>query len=154
MPETILPRISKTGTRKLAELLQIDRYSHVMHLVSRITGQLRKELDALHAYQACMNMGTLTGAPKIRAMELIRQYENEYRGTYGGAIGYLNGHGDLDSCIIIRSAYVKDKYAHIQTGAGIVADSIPEKEALETIQKAQSVLSAIQSSQTPIRRNT
>ncbi len=138
-------RISEAGSRHVADLLAVDRYSHVMHLVSRVVGQLRSDLDALHAYQACMNMGTLTGAPKIRAMQLVRKYEKERRGTYGGAVGYLTGHGDLDTCIVIRSAYVENGIASVQAGAGVVYDSIPQFEADETRGKAQAVISAIQS---------
>ncbi|MCL1076738.1 anthranilate synthase component 1 [Parashewanella spongiae] len=136
-------RISQSGTRKVAELLKVDRYSHVMHLVSRVTGQLRESLDALHAYQACMNMGTLTGAPKVRASQLIREVEGQRRGSYGGAVGYINSNGDMDTCIVIRSAYVKNGVAHIQAGAGVVYDSDPQAEADETRQKAQAVISAI-----------
>ncbi|NRD74553.1 anthranilate synthase component 1 [Shewanella sp. VB17] len=136
-------RISQSGTRKVAELLKVDRYSHVMHLVSRVTGQLRNDLDALHAYQACMNMGTLTGAPKVSAAQLIRGAEQSRRGSYGGAVGYLNGLGDMDTCIVIRSAFVKNDIAYIQAGAGVVFDSDPQAEADETRQKAQAVISAI-----------
>jgi len=137
-------RISTAGTRHVADLLKVDRYSHVMHLVSRVVGQLREDLDALHAYQACMNMGTLSGAPKIRAMQLIRQVEKERRGSYGGAVGYLTGEGDLDTCIVIRSAYVENGVAQVQAGAGVVFDSDPQSEADETRGKAQAVISAIQ----------
>ncbi len=137
-------RISKAGTRYVADLLKVDRYSHVMHLVSRVVGQLDEKLDALHAYQACMNMGTLTGAPKIRAMQLIRDVEQKRRGSYGGAVGYLTGKGDLDTCIVIRSAYVEDGIAYVQAGAGVVFDSVPQAEADETRGKAQAVISAIQ----------
>jgi len=136
-------RIAKTGTRYLADLLKVDRYSHVMHLVSRVVGQLDAGLDALHAYQASMNMGTLTGAPKIKAMQLISEVEKQTRGGYGGAVGYFNGLGDLDSCIVIRSAYVEDEIAEVQAGAGVVLDSIPIAEADETRTKAQAVISAI-----------
>lgn len=137
-------RISAPGTRYVADLLKVDRYSHVMHLVSRVVGQLRGDLDALHAYQACMNMGTLTGAPKIRAMQLIRDVEKTRRGTYGGAVGYLTGDGHMDTCIVIRSAYVEDGIAQVQAGAGVVYDSHPQAEADETRGKAQAVISAIQ----------
>lgn len=137
-------RISQAGTRHVADLLKVDRYSHVMHLVSRVVGQLRDDLDALHAYQACMNMGTLTGAPKIRAMQLIRDVEKARRGSYGGAVGYLTGEGDLDTCIVIRAAYVEDGIAQVQAGAGVVYDSDPQAEADETRGKAQAVISAIQ----------
>lgn len=136
-------RIAKTGTRYLTDLLKVDRYSHVMHLVSRVVGQLDDGLDALHAYQASMNMGTLTGAPKIKAMQLISEVENQTRGSYGGAVGYFNGYGDLDSCIVIRSAYVENGVAEVQAGAGVVLDSIPIAEADETRTKAQAVISAI-----------
>ncbi|MGL5046398.1 MAG: anthranilate synthase component 1 [Shewanella sp.] len=138
-----IARISQSGSRKVAELLKVDRYSHVMHLVSRVTGQLRQDLDALHAYQACMNMGTLVGAPKVRASQLIRQAEKARRGSYGGAVGYLNALGDMDTCIVIRSAFVKNGIAFIQAGAGVVFDSDPQSEADETRQKAQAVISAI-----------
>ncbi|MGR5146260.1 anthranilate synthase component 1 [Photobacterium alginatilyticum] len=136
-------RISEPGSRYVADLLKVDRYSHVMHLVSRVVGQLRGDLDALHAYQACMNMGTLTGAPKIRAMQLIRDVEQRRRGSYGGAVGYLTGHGDMDTCIVIRSAYVEDGVASVQAGAGVVYDSVPQAEADETRGKAQAVIAAI-----------
>jgi anthranilate synthase component I len=136
-------RISEPGTRHVADLLQVDRYSHVMHLVSRVIGKLRADLDALHAYQACMNMGTLVGAPKIRASDLVRQVEKKRRGSYGGAVGYINGSGDMDTCIVIRSAFVKDGIAQAQAGAGVVFDSVPQSEADETRSKAAAVLNAI-----------
>lgn len=136
-------RISEAGTRTVKELLKVDRYSHVMHLVSRVVGQLRSDLDALHAYQACMNMGTLVGAPKIKASTLIREVEQQRRGSYGGAVGYINSKGDMDTCIVIRSAFVKNDVATIQAGAGVVFDSDPQAEADETRAKAQAVISAI-----------
>ncbi|GAA3534500.1 anthranilate synthase component 1 [Zobellella aerophila] len=138
-----IARISEPGSRYVKDLLSVDRYSHVMHLVSRVVGTLRHDLDALHAYQACMNMGTLTGAPKIRASELIRMVEQSRRGSYGGAVGYLNGLGDMDTCIVIRSAFVKHGVAHVQAGAGVVYDSLPQAEADETRNKAAAVLNAI-----------
>lgn len=136
-------RISVPGSRYVKELLKVDRYSYVMHLVSRVIGTLKPELDALHAYQACMNMGTLVGAPKVKAAELIRQVEGQRRGSYGGAVGYLTGNGDFDSCIVIRSAYVADNTAYIQAGAGVVFDSVAALETDETRNKAQAVISAI-----------
>lgn len=138
-----IARVSQPGTRHVADLLKVDRYSHVMHLVSRVCGTLEHELDALHAYQACMNMGTLSGAPKVKATSLIREVEGKRRGSYGGAVGYLTGEGDMDTCIVIRSAFVKNKRAQIQAGAGVVFDSDPQSEANETKQKAQAVISAI-----------
>lgn len=138
-----LARIAVTGTRHVADLLKVDRYSHVMHLVSRVVAQLRPELDALDAYRACMNMGTLTGAPKISASKLIRQVEQERRGSYGGAVGYLTGQGDMDTCIVIRSALVRDGIAVVQAGAGVVYDSEPDAEVAETEHKARAVIQAI-----------
>ncbi|QJC31137.1 anthranilate synthase component 1 [Enterobacteriaceae endosymbiont of Macroplea mutica] len=138
-----LAKICIPGSRYIADLMRVDRYKYVMHLVSKVIGILRKELDALHAYRACMNMGTLTGAPKIRAMELIAQMEIESRGTYGGAIGYLTANGDLDTCIIIRAAYIQNNIAIIQAGAGIVLNSQPLLEIQESFDKARAVLNAI-----------
>ncbi|MFU2509042.1 anthranilate synthase component 1 [Pseudoalteromonas sp. ASV78] len=138
-------RISVPGTRHAKELLKVDRYSQVMHLVSRVVGTLKPQLDALHAYQACMNMGTLVGAPKVSAAELVRQTEGKRRGSYGGAVGYLTGDGAMDSCIVIRSAFVKNNIAYVQAGAGVVYDSDPQSEANETRAKAQAVITAIQS---------
>jgi anthranilate synthase component 1 len=136
-------RVSKPNTRFVTNLMRTERYSHVMHLVSRVAGELRDEFDALHAYQASMNMGTLTGAPKIRAMQLLRKYEGTRRGHYGGAIGYLSGDGSLDTAIVIRSALVKDGIGEVRAGAGIVQDSDPNGEAEETYRKAEAVLYAI-----------
>ncbi|ETS30641.1 anthranilate synthase component I [Photorhabdus temperata] len=138
-----LARICEPGSRYVADLTKVDRYSFVMHLVSRVVGTLRHDLDIFHAYQACMNMGTLTGAPKVRAMQLIAHYENERRGSYGGAVGYFTGRGDMDNCIVIRSAYVEDGIATIQAGAGVVLDSVPSAEAEETCNKARAVIRAI-----------
>ncbi|WP_115685593.1 anthranilate synthase component 1 [Corynebacterium senegalense] len=138
-----MARVAVPGTRRVAELLQVDRYSRVMHLVSRVTATLAEDLDALDAYRACMNMGTLTGAPKLRATELIRELEGARRGSYGGAVGYLTGDGDMDNCIVIRSAYVVDGVAAVQAGAGVVRDSNPQAEADETLHKAYAVLGAI-----------
>ncbi|MDR1277022.1 MAG: anthranilate synthase component 1 [Candidatus Accumulibacter sp.] len=136
-------RVSKPGTRAVGELLRTERYSHVMHLVSRVTGTLRDDLDALHAYQASMNMGTLTGAPKIRAMQLLREHEGKRRGHYGGAIGYLRGDGSFDTAIVIRAALVENGTASVRAGAGVVHDSVPILEADETRRKAEAVLRAI-----------
>ncbi|WJY69126.1 anthranilate synthase component 1 [Corynebacterium auris] len=138
-----MARVAEPGTRRVAELLQVDRYSRVMHLVSRVTATLHRDLDALDAYRACMNMGTLTGAPKLRATELIRELEGVRRGSYGGAVGYLRGTGDMDNCIVIRSAFVAEGRAAVQAGAGVVRDSNPQAEADETLHKAYAVLSAI-----------
>ncbi|CAL5099310.1 Anthranilate synthase component 1 (plasmid) [Buchnera aphidicola (Anoecia corni)] len=141
-----LAKICKTGTRYVSDLLRVDKYKHVMHLVSCVRGELKNHLDCLHAYQACMNMGTLTGSPKVKAMEIISKLEKEKRGTYGGAIGYLTSSGEMDTCIIIRSAYVENNLATVQTGAGVVLDSNPIDEAEESRNKAITVLKAIQAS--------
>ena len=143
-----LARICQPGSRYVADLLKVDRYSQVMHLVSRVVGQLRNDCDALHAYRACMNMGTLTGAPKVSAASLIRQVEQQGRGSYGGAVGYLAGNGDMDTCIVIRSAFVKNNQAIVQAGAGVVYDSDPDAEVAETENKAKAVILAIQQTQT------
>lgn len=138
-----IAKVSRPGTRHVKDLLKVDRYSHVMHLVSRVVGQLRDDLDALHAYAACMNMGTLVGAPKVSAASLIREVEKKRRGSYGGAVGYINARGDMDTCIVIRSAFVKNDIAYIQAGAGVVYDSDPQAEADETRAKAQAVIGSI-----------
>ncbi|WP_017346269.1 anthranilate synthase component 1 [Pantoea sp. A4] len=140
-----LARICVPGSRYVADLTKVDRYSFVMHLVSRVVGKLREDLDVLHAYRACMNMGTLSGAPKVRAMQLIAAAEGTRRGSYGGAVGYFTAHGDLDTCIVIRSAYVEDGVATVQAGAGVVLDSNPQAEADESRNKARAVLRAIAS---------
>jgi len=139
-----IARISNSCSVKIPRLLEVDRYSQVMHLVSHVQGTLRNDLDCFHAYQACMNMGTLTGAPKIKASELIRQTEKTRRGSYGGAVGYINANGDMDTCIVIRSAFCKNNIAYIQAGAGVVFDSDPQSESEETINKAKAVINAIQ----------
>lgn len=138
-----IARVCQSGTRQVKALMQVDRYSHIMHLVSRVVGTLRPELDALHAYQACMNMGTLTGAPKIKAMQLIYQFEQQKRHSYGGAVGYLSSDGEFDTCIVIRSAFVQKGIAYVQAGCGEVLDSDPQLEADETRHKARAVLNTI-----------
>jgi len=136
-------RVSRPGSRVVDKVHYVEKYSHVMHLVSNVSGTLKPGLDALHAYLASMNMGTLTGAPKVKAMELLRNYEKTKRGFYGGSIGYLTPSGDFDSAIVIRSMRIKHGKAYIRTGGGIVFDSIAEKEFEETKNKAKSALKAI-----------
>ncbi|WP_343192403.1 anthranilate synthase component 1 (plasmid) [Buchnera aphidicola (Formosaphis micheliae)] len=138
-----LARICEPGSRYVENLTKVDRYSCVMHLVSKVVGKLKYNLDIFHAYSACMNMGTLTGAPKVKAMQLIAQYESEQRGSYGGSIGYFTETSNLDTCIIIRSAYVENEIATVQAGAGIVLDSIPIKEVEESRNKAKAVIQSI-----------
>ena len=136
-------RVCAPGTRRVRDLLRVDRYSRVMHLVSEVAGTLAPGLDALDAFRASMTMGTLTGAPKLRAAELIRAAEGVRRGSYGGSVGYVRGDGELDTCIVIRSAFVRGGRALVQAGAGVVADSVPAAEAAETVHKASAVLTAV-----------
>ena len=140
-------RVSAPGTRRVDDLLRVDRYSRVMHLVSEVSGRLDPDLDALDAFRASMTMGTLTGAPKLRAAELIRAAEGVRRGSYGGSVGYVRGDGELDTCIVIRSAFVRGGRALVQAGAGVVADSVPAAEAAETVHKASAVLAAVAAAQ-------
>jgi anthranilate synthase component 1 len=136
-------RVSEPGTRHVASLMTLEKYARVMHLVSSVKGVLAKGYDALHALQVCLNVGTLSGAPKLKATELLRKYEVTRRGPYGGAIGWLNDEGLLDTGVVIRSALVKDGIAYVRAGAGVVHDSDPMAEADETRRKASAVLSAI-----------
>jgi anthranilate synthase component 1 len=138
-----MARISKPGTRYVSESMVIEKYSHVQHLVSNVKGTLKDDLDALHAYLASMNMGTLTGAPKVEAMKLIRQFEKTKRGSYGGCVCYIDAAGNFDSAIVIRSIKIKGNKAYIRAGAGIVHDSNAETEFKETEKKAQACLNAI-----------
>ncbi|MEE2829840.1 MAG: anthranilate synthase component I [Myxococcota bacterium] len=138
-----LGRVARFGTVKLAEHMEVQRFSHVMHLVSRVVGELRDEADALDALYACFPAGTVSGAPKVRAMEIIEEQEKSARGVYAGAVGYLDYRGDLDSCIAIRTVVVTGRQAHVQAGAGIVYDSIPEHEYQETRNKAGALVEAI-----------
>lgn len=138
-----LGRVCKSGSVKVVEFMQLERYSHVMHIVSTVTGSLEKNQLAIDALYAVFPAGTLSGAPKPRAMELIESHEPFRRGIYGGAIGYVDFTGNLDTCIAIRTAVIKDGVAYVQAGAGIVADSIPENEDEECRNKAAAVLGAI-----------
>lgn len=140
-------RVSVPGTRQVRDLLRVDRYSRVMHLVSEVCGQLAEDLHPLDAFRASMTMGTLTGAPKLRAAELIREVEGVRRGSYGGSVGYLRGDGELDTCIVIRSAFVRGGTALVQAGAGVVGASDPAAEAAETVHKASAVLRAVAAAQ-------
>jgi len=139
-----LGRVSEYGSVKVRDLMHVERYSHVMHLVSSLEGKLRPDLDALDAFAACFPAGTLSGAPKVRAMQIIEELEPTRRGVYGGAVFYADFAGNVDSCIAIRTMFMKGKRAYLQVGAGIVADSDPEKEFQETMNKAQAVLRAVE----------
>ena len=142
-----LGRVSRFGTVEAEKLHSIERYSHVMHIGSTVRGVLRPECDALDAIEAVLPAGTLSGAPKIRACQLIGELENNKRGIYGGAIGYIDFTGNMDTCIAIRIAYKKNGQVFVRSGAGIVADSVPEKEYQECINKAQAVVSALRQAQ-------
>jgi len=136
-------RISEPGTVSVTQFMDIERYSHVMHLVSHVQGKLRAGMTQFDALRACFPAGTVSGAPKIRAMEIIAELESDKRGPYAGAVGYFDFSGNLDTAIAIRTIVIKDGVAHVQAGGGIVADSIPENEYQESLNKAQALLAAI-----------
>jgi anthranilate synthase component 1 len=136
-------RVSRTGTVQVTERMGIERYSHVMHIVSNVTGELKPGLTAIDALKATLPAGTLSGAPKVRAMEIIDELEPVKRGVYGGAVGYLAFNGAMDTAIAIRTAVIKEGRLHIQAGAGIVADSVPRREWDETMNKARAIFRAV-----------
>ena len=137
-------RVCDYRTVKVSDFMTIEKYSHVMHIVSDVSGRMKKGKDAFDVIRATLPAGTVTGAPKVRAMEIIDELENVRRGTYAGSVGYFSFSGNLDTCITIRTILIKDKTAYIQVGAGIVADSIPKKEYAETMNKAKALVKAIQ----------
>ena len=139
-----LGRISRFGTVEVEKLRSVERFSHVMHIGSTVRGVIRDDCDAIDAVSAVLPAGTLSGAPKIRACRLINELENNKRGIYGGAIGYIAFNGDMDTCIAIRIAYKKNGKVFVRSGAGIVADSVPEKEYEECINKAKAVMNALE----------
>jgi len=135
-------RVAQTGTVKVTENMQIENYSHVMHIVSNVEGRLKAGMNAMDVLRATFPAGTVSGAPKVRAMEIIDELEVSKRGVYAGAVGYLGFNGDMDLAIAIRTGVVKDGKLHVQAGAGIVADSVPENEWIETQNKAKAILRA------------
>jgi len=135
-------RVARNGTVNLTEKMIIERYSHVMHIVSNVEARLKPGLNAMDVLKATFPAGTVSGAPKVRAMEIIVEMESFKRGIYAGAVGYLGFNGDMDLAIALRTAVVKDNILYAQAGAGIVADSIPENEWMETLNKARAVLRA------------
>ena len=135
-------RVAQTGTVTVTEKMQIENYSHVMHIVSNVEGKLKPELTAIDVLRATFPAGTVSGAPKVRAMEIIDELEISKRGVYAGAVGYLGFNGDMDLAIAIRTGVIKDGQLHVQAGAGIVADSIPQNEWIETENKAKALLRA------------
>jgi len=137
-------RVSTPGTVEVTDLMNVERYSHVMHIVSHVVGELREGYTAYDAFRACFPAGTLSGAPKIRAMEIIAEMEPDRRGPYGGAVGYFDLKGNMDTAITIRTLVIKDGLAHAQAGGGVVADSVAGTEYDETVHKASAVLNAIE----------
>jgi len=138
-----LGRVCNFGTVQVTDLMRIEKYSHVMHLVSSVEGRLRDDLDCFHALEACLPAGTVSGAPKVRAMEIIEALEPRRRGVYGGAVGYVDFSGNLDTCIALRTLVIKDGVAYIQAGGGIVADSQPVREREESMNKASALIRAV-----------
>mgnify|MGYP001484369397 CR=1 FL=1 len=136
-------RVAKKGTVELTDKMVVERYSHVMHITSNVTGQVRDGLTAMDVLKASLPAGTLSGAPKIRAMEIIDDLESEKRGIYGGAVGYIGWSGNMDTAIAIRTAVIKDQTLYLQAGAGVVADSVPELEWKETMNKARAMFRAV-----------
>jgi anthranilate synthase component I len=139
-----LGRVSEYGSVQVKDLMYVERYSHVMHIVSALEGKLRPELHALDAFTACFPAGTLSGAPKVRAMQIIEELEPTRRGVYGGSVLYADFAGNLDSCIAIRTMLMKGKKAYLQAGGGIVADSVSESEYQESLNKAKAVVRAVE----------
>jgi anthranilate synthase component 1 len=135
-------RVSEVGSVTVTDQMVVEYYSHVMHIVSNVIGTLRHDRDAMDALMAGFPAGTVSGAPKIRAMEIIDELEPSRRGIYAGCIGYISGNGDMDTCIALRTAVLKDEKMYVQAGAGIVADSDPEKEFQETRNKARALIKA------------
>lgn len=136
-------RVAKIGTVELTDKILIERYSHVMHIVSNVTGELQPDKDAFDVLAATFPAGTVSGAPKIRAMEIIDEFEPVKRGVYSGAVGYISWSGNMDTAIAIRTAVIKDKTLHIQAGAGIVYDSVPQNEWDETMNKGRAIFRAV-----------
>ncbi|MDZ4783930.1 MAG: chorismate-binding protein, partial [Planctomycetia bacterium] len=146
-------RVAQYGTVKLTDVMTIERYSHVMHITSNVQGRLAPGKTAFDALRACLPAGTVSGAPKVRAMEIIDELEKTRRGPYAGAVGYIDYRGNLDTCIALRTVVVKDGFADVQAGAGIVADSVPSSEYQETLNKAQGLLKAIAITQQRVNRS-
>jgi anthranilate synthase component 1 len=139
-------RVSEYGSVKVTDKMVIENYSHVMHIVSNVEGKLREGMSAFDTLKASLPAGTVSGAPKVRAMEIIDELEPDERGPYAGAVGYIGYNGNLDTCIALRTIILKDGVAHVQSGAGIVLDSVPESEYFETRSKARALLKAIAAS--------
>ena len=137
-------RVSKYGSVNVRDLMIVERYSHVMHIVSHVEGLLKPEMDAFDLMRATFPAGTVSGAPKVRAMEIIEELENERRGLYAGAVGYFSHDGSMDTCIAIRTMLVQGDTVYVQAGAGIVADSDPTREYQECLNKARALMEAVE----------
>jgi len=137
-------RVAQAGSVRVPLFMSVEKFSHVMHLVSHVSGRLREDMAALDALRAVFPAGTVSGAPKIRAMEIIAELEGEQRGVYAGAVGHVGFNGDLDTCIALRTMVVKDGVAYVQAGGGVVADSVPAEEYRESYNKAAALLRAIE----------
>jgi anthranilate synthase component 1 len=142
--------VARYGTVQLTDVMTIERYSHVMHLCSTVSGRLQEGRTAFDALRACLPAGTLSGAPKVRAMQIIDELEPQRRGPYGGAVGYVDFSGNMDTCIALRTLVLKGQTAYLQAGAGIVADSVPEMEREETLSKAMGLLRALEIAETQL----
>jgi anthranilate synthase component 1 len=145
-------RVAEFGSVELSDVMLVERYSHVMHITSNVSGKLRPGLTAIEALRAGLPAGTVSGAPKVRAMEIIDSVEPQKRGPYGGAVGYIDFTGNMDTCIALRTLVMKDGNIWIQAGAGIVADSVPELEYQETLNKAKAMLKAIHIADTQLTK--
>src|SRR5262249_15023443 len=143
-------RVARYGTVTLDDVLTVERYSHVMHLCSTVTGRLQPGTSAFDALRSCLPAGTLSGAPKVRAMEIIDELESHRRGPYGGAVGYIDFSGNMDTCIALRTLVLKGQTAYLQAGAGIVADSVPASEYEETMNKALGLLRSLEMAETQL----
>ena len=137
-------RVAEYGTIELSDVMTVERYSHVMHITSNVCGRLRGELHPVDALKACLPAGTVSGAPKVRAMQIIDELEPHRRGPYAGAVGYVDFTGNMDTCIALRTMVVSGGHVYVQAGAGIVYDSVPAREYEETLNKAKGMLKAIE----------
>ena len=136
-------RVAQKGSVRVEDFMRVERYSHVMHIVSDVTGTLREGLSALDVLRSLFPAGTVSGAPKVRAMQIIEELEPEKRGIYAGSVGYVSFQGNMDMAIAIRTAVLRDREVFVQAGAGIVADSVPQREWEETLNKAKALMKAV-----------
>ena len=146
-------RVAETGTVKLTELMAVERYSHVMHITSNVTGELAPGMSAFDALKAGLPAGTVSGAPEVRAMQIIDEMEPQRRGPYAGAVGYVDFSGNMDTCIALRTVVVQQGTAYVQAGGGVVYDSDPTAEYEETVNKARALIKAIEIAETQIPRS-